>query len=113
MSAISKELSFFRRVKIVEVSRVTSLSTGTAQSQARQSFSRVKPVRKNPQTSLRTAEFEGRARRMEITGEALVAEKVAIWEGMYAAGQHGDGTEVSVLVPLNFRGYSENVANCR
>ena len=97
MSAISKELPFFSRVKFVEVSQVTSLSTGTAQSQARQSFSRVKPVRKNAQTRLRTAEFERRARRMGIMEEAFVAQKVTIWEGMYAAKQLGDGSRVSVL----------------
>ncbi|KAG0135467.1 hypothetical protein HOY82DRAFT_600260 [Tuber indicum] len=38
----------------------------------------------------RTAGFELRARNMGITGMKLVAEKVAIWEGMWAAQQAGN-----------------------
>jgi len=35
----------------------------------------------------RAAEFESRARSMGITDENLVAQKVAIWEGMWTAQQ--------------------------
>ncbi|KAG0135474.1 hypothetical protein HOY82DRAFT_600270 [Tuber indicum] len=38
----------------------------------------------------RTAEFESRAKNMGITDERSVAEKVAIWEGMWAAEQAGN-----------------------
>lgn len=48
-------------------------------------------------TRLRTAEFELLARNMEITEEVLVAQKVAIWEGMWAAEQSGEDIEVSIL----------------
>ena len=48
-------------------------------------------------TRLRTAEFELLARNMEITEEALVAQKVAIWEGMWAAEQSGEDIAVSIL----------------
>ncbi|KAG0135473.1 hypothetical protein HOY82DRAFT_600269 [Tuber indicum] len=37
----------------------------------------------------RTAEFELRAKKMGITGEGSVAEKVAIWEGIWAAERTG------------------------
>jgi len=46
---------------------------------------------------LRTAGFEQRARNMGITEKGLVAEKVAIWEGMHTAEQSGDGTGVTIL----------------
>ena len=46
---------------------------------------------------LRTAQFELRAKSMGIVGEKLVAQKVAIWEGMWAAQQIGDDIGVSIL----------------
>ena len=46
---------------------------------------------------LRTAGFEQRARNLGITEKGSVAEKVAIWEGMYTAEQSGDSTAVSIL----------------
>ena len=49
------------------------------------------------------AEFELRARSMGITEEALVAEKVAIWEGMWAAEQNGEDIKVSILYSTPFR----------
>ncbi|PUU81124.1 hypothetical protein B9Z19DRAFT_653447 [Tuber borchii] len=54
----------------------------------------------------RIAEFELRARRMGITDENLVAQKVAIWEGIRAAEQNGDSIGVSTLCPFPFGGYS-------
>ena len=51
----------------------------------------------------RTAEFELRAKNMGITGEKFVTQKVAIWEGMWAAKQNGDGIGVSII----FRPYLE------
>jgi len=51
---------------------------------------------------LRTAGFEQRARNMGITEKGLVAEKVAIWEGMHTAEQSGDGTAVSILYSALF-----------
>ncbi|KAG0135475.1 hypothetical protein HOY82DRAFT_536653 [Tuber indicum] len=44
----------------------------------------------------RTAEFELRARKMGITRQESIAEKVAIWEGMWAAGQTGNDIEVDI-----------------
>ncbi|KAG0135466.1 hypothetical protein HOY82DRAFT_600259 [Tuber indicum] len=43
----------------------------------------------------RTAEFELRARSLGITGERSVAEKVEIWEGMWASEQTGNDIQVS------------------
>ena len=51
---------------------------------------------------LRTAEFELRARAMGITGEKFVAQKVAIWEGMWVAKQNGDDIGVSTLYSAPF-----------
>jgi len=51
---------------------------------------------------LRTAGFEQRARNMGITEKGSVAEKVAIWEGMYTAEQSGDSTAVSILYSVLF-----------
>jgi len=39
---------------------------------------------------------------MGITDKALIAQKVAIWEGMYASEQSGNSTEVSVLYSIEF-----------
>jgi len=45
----------------------------------------------------RIAEFESRARSMGITGEEAIAQKVAIWEGMWTAKQSRNESEVSTL----------------
>lgn len=45
---------------------------------------------------LRAAGFEQRARNMGITEKSLVAQKVAIWEGMWATKQNGDNIRVSI-----------------
>ena len=50
----------------------------------------------------RTAEFELHARSMGITDENLVAQKVAIWEGMWAAKQKGDSIGVSIFYSFPF-----------
>ena len=50
----------------------------------------------------RIAEFELRARNMGITDENLVAQKVAIWEGIRAAEQNGDSIGVSILYSFPF-----------
>ena len=47
--------------------------------------------------------LEQRARNMGITEEALVVEKVAIWEGMRVAEQQGKDIEVSILYFAPFR----------
>jgi len=60
---------------------------------------------------LRTAEFELRTRNMGIAKEALVAHKVAIWEGMWAAKQTGKDVEVSILLPLRSGGCREDVTD--
>ncbi|KAG0135472.1 hypothetical protein HOY82DRAFT_536650 [Tuber indicum] len=61
----------------------------------------------------RTAKFELRAKRMAITCERSVAEKVAIWEGMWAAEQAGDSIQVGApyLIPLSPPGHSGIVAD--
>jgi len=51
---------------------------------------------------LRIAGFEQRARIMGITENGLVAEKVAIWEGMYTAEQSGDSTGVTIFYATLF-----------
>ena len=52
----------------------------------------------------RIAEFELRARSMGITDENVVAQKVAIWEGIWAAEQNGDSIGVSTLYSLPLGG---------
>ena len=52
---------------------------------------------------LRTAEFELRAKNVGITEEELVAQKVVIWEGMWAAKQNDDDIGVSILYSALFR----------
>ena len=59
----------------------------------------------------RTGEFELRARSMGITEEKLIAQKVAIWEGMWAAQQSGDDIGVSIIFLHLLRGYSRIVAD--
>ena len=54
----------------------------------------------------RIAEFELRARSLGITDENLVAQKVAIWEGIRAAEQNGDRIGVSILYSFPFGGCS-------
>ncbi|KAG0135469.1 hypothetical protein HOY82DRAFT_600262 [Tuber indicum] len=49
----------------------------------------------------RTAEFESRARSMGITGEKAIAEKVAIWEGIWAAGQAGNDIQYGAGILLD------------
>ena len=56
----------------------------------------------NAQKILRTANFELRAMNMGITEKELIAQKVAIWEGMYAAEQSGDSIEVSITYSIPF-----------
>lgn len=58
-----------------------------------------------------TAEFEFRAKNMGITGEKFVAQKVEIWEGMWAAKQSGDDIGVSILPSLLLGGYSGIIAD--
>ena len=45
----------------------------------------------------RASEFELRAKNLGITEAKLVAQKVAIWEGMFAAKQNGYDIDVSTL----------------
>ena len=59
--------------------------------------------RAKAQKRLRAAKSNVRARGMGITEEALVAEKVAIWEGMWAAEQSGDDIKVNILYSTPFR----------
>ena len=66
--------------------------------QRRREANRAKTQRK-----LRTAGLEQRARNMGITEEALVSQKVAIWEGMRAAEQHGKDIEVSIRYSALFK----------
>ena len=51
---------------------------------------------------LRTAQFELRAKNLGIVGENLVAQKVAIWEGMRLAKQIGDDIGVSIPCSVLF-----------
>jgi len=49
------------------------------------------------QKKLRIAEFKQRAGNMGITQDELVSQKVAIWEGMWAAEQNGEDIKVSII----------------
>jgi len=60
--------------------------------QCRREMSRAKA-----QKRLRTAGFERRARNMGIMEKALVDEKVAIWEGMWASEQNSEDIQVGIL----------------
>ena len=60
----------------------------------------------------RAAEFELRAKDMGITEAKLVAQKVAIWEGMWVAKQNGDEIGVSTLILLHLEGFSGVVGCC-
>lgn len=51
----------------------------------------------------RIAGFESRAKSMGIIGEEAIAQKVAIWEGIWAAKQSGNEFEVSTLYSLPVR----------
>ena len=51
---------------------------------------------------LRTGEFELRAKNIRITEAKFVAQKVAIWEGMWAAKQNGNDIDVSTLCSSPF-----------
>lgn len=48
---------------------------------------------------------------MGITEERFVAQKVAIWEGTWAAKQSGDDIEVSILYSASFRSIHANAAD--
>ena len=48
----------------------------------------------------RAPEFESHARKMGITEEELVAQRVVIWEGMWAAKQSGDDIGVGTPYPV-------------
>ena len=50
----------------------------------------------------RVAEFELRAKNIGVTEAKFVAQKVAIWEGMWAAKQNGDDIDVSTLCSSPF-----------
>ena len=43
--------------------------------------------------------------------KGLVTEKVAIWEGMYAAEQSGDSTGVTILYSAYYRSFCRIVAD--
>ncbi|KAG0135476.1 hypothetical protein HOY82DRAFT_600273 [Tuber indicum] len=49
----------------------------------------------------RTDEFKSRAKNMGITDESFVAEKVAIWEGMWAAEQTGNDIQYGAGILLD------------
>ena len=51
---------------------------------------------------LRAAKFELSAKNMGITEKALIAQKVAILEGMYVAEQSGDSIEVGITYSIPF-----------
>ena len=48
---------------------------------------------------------------MGITGEKFFTQKVAIWEGMWAAQQSGDDVGVSIIFSQLLGGYSRIVAD--
>ena len=65
------------------------------------------------QKMLRTVEFELRAKNMGVTEKALIAQKVAIWEGMYAAEQSGDSIGVGILYSAPFLEAVVGIADCK
>ncbi|KAG0135489.1 hypothetical protein HOY82DRAFT_536663 [Tuber indicum] len=79
----------------VELDRL--LATRVTPAQRKREANRLKA-----QKMLRSAEFGLRARDMGITERVLVDEKVAIWEGMWAAEQNGDIIDVGILYTIPF-----------
>ncbi|KAG0641788.1 hypothetical protein HOY80DRAFT_1110772 [Tuber brumale] len=75
------------------------VATGITPEQRKREANRVRA-----QKVTRAARFERRAWNVGVIEERLVAQKVAIWEGMYAAKQSGDGIAVSILYFLYFLG---------
>ncbi|PUU74413.1 hypothetical protein B9Z19DRAFT_1196254 [Tuber borchii] len=59
----------------------------------------------------RASEFELRAKNMGITEAKFVAQKVAIWEGMWTTKQNSDDIGVSTLYSAPFGGCSGVVAD--
>ena len=59
----------------------------------------------------RIVEFELRAKNMGIAEEKLIAQKVAIWEGMWVAKKSGDKIGVSTPILFRFRDYSVIVSD--
>ncbi|KAG0641793.1 hypothetical protein HOY80DRAFT_1134984 [Tuber brumale] len=50
----------------------------------------------------RAARFKSHARNTGITEESLVAQNIAIWEGMYSAEQRADSMEYDAWLLLDF-----------
>jgi len=50
----------------------------------------------------KTAEFKLRAKDLGIAEEKFVAQKTAIWEGMWAAKRNGDAIGVSISYSARF-----------
>ncbi|KAG0129178.1 hypothetical protein HOY82DRAFT_611035 [Tuber indicum] len=70
---------------------------------------RIKPAQRKREANRvrarkvsRATMFERRAKNLGVTEERLVAQKVAIWEGMYAAKQSGDSIGYDAWVLLDF-----------
>ena len=51
---------------------------------------------------LRTAKFRQRAKNMGITEDALISQKVAIWEGIWVAEQNREDIQVSIHYSVLF-----------
>jgi len=63
----------------------------------------IEDNRAEEESKSRTAKFELRGKDMGITEEKFVAQKVVIWEGMWAAKQNGDdiGVRISHSAPFS------------
>ncbi|PWW73245.1 hypothetical protein C7212DRAFT_346973 [Tuber magnatum] len=73
------------RLRLHKVEHDLLVATGITPVQRKREKNRVRA-----QKVSRAAGFELRARDMGVTEKVLVAQKVAIWEGMYAAKLNGD-----------------------
>ncbi|KAG0129177.1 hypothetical protein HOY82DRAFT_611032 [Tuber indicum] len=94
-SRTGDEKAAWLRLHRIEHDRLLALGVTPAQ---RKREARKMRARK----ASRAAGFELWARSMGITEKKLIAQKVAIWEGMYAAKQSGDSIGVSILYSFSF-----------
>ena len=63
----------------------------------------VEAIKAEEERNSRALEFEVRAKNMGITEEEFVAQKVAIWEGMWVAKQNSDDIRVNIIYLVPFR----------
>ncbi|PUU72545.1 hypothetical protein B9Z19DRAFT_1137296 [Tuber borchii] len=92
---IGDEKAAWRNLHRIEHDRL--LPTRITRAERRREANKAKTQKK-----LRASKFELRARNMGITEKSLIAQKVAIWEGTYAAEQSRDSIGVGIPYSIPF-----------